>query len=156
MVGETFALIFKYQILGREWKEQKRGTCSASKSESLPSILAMDHSDDPGASRLRQLATSKDPNILEEGVKLGRNFLGHLESCLQASASCDPSSQEWIKNIKKLQARTVSTSAIVGVFGNTGAGKSSLLNALLDEERYGSYLFLLLILPFLILFLLDS
>ncbi|KXH59775.1 hypothetical protein CSAL01_06424 [Colletotrichum salicis] len=41
----------------------------------------------------------------------------------------------WVKAIEDLKARSRPPKTIVGVVGNTGAGKSSVINALLDEER---------------------
>lgn len=41
----------------------------------------------------------------------------------------------WTEAINKLIPQAQRKRTIVGVVGNTGAGKSSVINALLDEER---------------------
>lgn len=40
-----------------------------------------------------------------------------------------------IISAETLQGQVVNTPTIIGVVGNTGAGKSSVINAMLDEER---------------------
>lgn len=41
----------------------------------------------------------------------------------------------WLERIDKTQNHAIKNRTVVGVVGNTGAGKSSVINALLDEER---------------------
>jgi len=41
----------------------------------------------------------------------------------------------WLERIDKTKKQAVKNRTVVGVVGNTGAGKSSVINALLDEER---------------------
>ena len=40
-----------------------------------------------------------------------------------------------MKQIERIQAQSVQTKTVVDVVGNTGAGKSSVINAMLDEYR---------------------
>lgn len=47
----------------------------------------------------------------------------------------DSKQLEWLKRIKKIREKPQKTRTIVAVAGATGAGKSSLINALLDEEK---------------------
>ncbi|KAK3491869.1 hypothetical protein B0T13DRAFT_518836 [Neurospora crassa] len=47
----------------------------------------------------------------------------------------DTSAAQWLKLINDVQSRAKPTRTIVGVVGNTGAGKSSVISAVLDEER---------------------
>jgi GTPase SAR1 family protein len=42
---------------------------------------------------------------------------------------------KWLQQIETVRDLDKSSRAIIGVVGNTGAGKSSVINALLDEER---------------------
>ncbi|KAL1961295.1 hypothetical protein VTO42DRAFT_23 [Malbranchea cinnamomea] len=49
--------------------------------------------------------------------------------------SCDAGAEDWLAKVEGLRKRTGKPRIIIGVLGSTGAGKSSLINALLDEER---------------------
>ncbi|KZL84766.1 tat pathway signal sequence [Colletotrichum incanum] len=85
---------------------------------------------------LEQWTKETSPEILEEGVKIGMELLENLKLPLGLAASL-PETQglTWLKAINDIQARSQPPKTIVGVVGNTGAGKSSIINALLDEER---------------------
>ncbi|EHL03633.1 putative GTPase SLIP-GC [Glarea lozoyensis 74030] len=43
--------------------------------------------------------------------------------------------KHWLEQLSNLRNTTVQTPTVIGVVGNTGAGKSSVINALLEEER---------------------
>lgn len=85
---------------------------------------------------LEQWAKQTSPEILEHGVDLGMDLLETIRFPLTAAASI-PGTQAstWLDTIAQLESRAQPFKTIVGVVGNTGAGKSSVINALLDEER---------------------
>lgn len=71
---------------------------------------------------------------LEAAVSAGVRVLSELEVPLKKlSGSTDASA--WLEQIAKVRDLAARTRTIVGVVGNTGAGKSSVINAMLDEER---------------------
>ncbi|KAK8172007.1 hypothetical protein BKA80DRAFT_195350 [Phyllosticta citrichinensis] len=72
---------------------------------------------------------------LEAGVKQALKLLEKIEQPLQACQQQDQDAQEWLKSIHDLKSQNVKNRTILGVVGNTGAGKSSVINAMLDEER---------------------
>ncbi|KAF3766150.1 hypothetical protein M406DRAFT_329991 [Cryphonectria parasitica EP155] len=87
--------------------------------------------------RLMSEASIED---LEKGVKINVERLKEIEEILSSL----PESlltitvsqvQKWLAKVKKLRDEAKLTRFTIGVIGNTGAGKSSLINALLDEER---------------------
>ncbi|KAF2995752.1 hypothetical protein E8E14_003295 [Neopestalotiopsis sp. 37M] len=91
-----------------------------------------DLDESPQSNYLQQIVALDNPEILEEGVKVGVQVLDGLLSTL---TSDNDDIQAWVRSIKDLRERAKPAKTIVGVVGNTGAGKSSVINALLDEER---------------------
>ncbi|EMR86879.1 hypothetical protein ACHAPC_002340 [Botrytis cinerea] len=86
--------------------------------------------------RLQKLMDDSSPEVLEEEVKKTNNFLNGLKKHLQVpEAQGNQDISHWLQQIETLQAQVVDTPTIIGVVGNTGAGKSSVINAMLDEER---------------------
>ncbi|KAL9114844.1 MAG: hypothetical protein Q9227_001087 [Pyrenula ochraceoflavens] len=80
--------------------------------------------------------TDASPETLEHGVEKGLEILARLKDAF--SIQVDSKSQEsaqWLSSIESVQKQAARTKTIVGVVGNTGAGKSSVINAMLDEER---------------------
>ena len=87
---------------------------------------------------LQKLLTSASPpELLEQGVTIGVRVLESLKEPLEAVAQLNQTqAPQWLKSIGDLEAFAKPTRTIVGVVGNTGAGKSSVISAVLDEERY--------------------
>ncbi len=74
------------------------------------------------------------PDILESGVAKGVELLEKLKGSF-STHTVDNEAQQWLQQVEKVQAQAVQKRTVVGVVGNTGAGKSSVINAMLDEER---------------------
>ena len=73
---------------------------------------------------------------LEKGVEKGVAILTNLRTALAGSGNTDNAeAAQWLQSIDNVQKQAVRTRTVIGVVGNTGAGKSSVINALLDEER---------------------
>ncbi|KAK7739253.1 hypothetical protein SLS62_011259 [Diatrype stigma] len=82
---------------------------------------------------LEQLVHQQIPEVLETGVEVAIKLLDKLIEPLSHFDTED--TDEWRKIINDLKSRAKPPRTVVGVVGNTGAGKSSVINALLDEER---------------------
>jgi hypothetical protein len=88
----------------------------------------------PTNPNLQTLTTEKRPEILEEGVAKGLELLEALRVPLLAESG-NKDAEQWLHQIDNLRKQATRTRTVVGVVGNTGAGKSSVINAMLDEER---------------------
>lgn len=94
-----------------------------------------DHLAQPAPSNyLQDLTKSTAPEKLEAGVTRGIQLLTDLQAVLstvpETNGNCS-----WNASIEALRTETVSARTVVGVVGSTGAGKSSVINAIIDEER---------------------
>lgn len=94
---------------------------------------------------LQQLVSETKPEILEGGVEIGLQVLDGLKVPLQAAkdASQETEAEHWLKSIEDLEKQAQPTRTVIGVVGNTGAGKSSVINALLEEEKYVVFVILI-------------
>jgi hypothetical protein len=85
-------------------------------------------------SSLRQLLEETSPEKLDAAVNQGIGVLDEIEGTLQTMRK-DPDARKWLDQIEEVRMLTKRNRTVVGVVGNTGAGKSSVINAVLDEER---------------------
>lgn len=79
---------------------------------------------------VRDVARSIDPEKLEAGVSVGLAVLAELQSPLM-----DAKQHGLLAIIENIKKKGEPARTIVAVAGATGAGKSSLINALLNEEK---------------------
>ena len=85
--------------------------------------------------QLQTILKDAGPEMLETSVQQGVKLLDQLKAPLLSKMENSPDAEQWISQIDNLIKQAVKTKTIIGVVGNTGAGKSSVINAILDEER---------------------
>jgi len=83
--------------------------------------------------QLHELVSADCPVKLETGVETGLQILSDIKAAF-ANAKTVPEIAEWIESSDKLRSTTAYGRTVIGVVGSTGAGKSSVINAVLDEE----------------------
>ena len=83
---------------------------------------------------LQDLLANADLETLEKSVERGVKYLAELKAPIKDKVGVTADASQWIAQIEKLESSAVKTKTIIGVVGNTGAGKSSVINAMLDEE----------------------
>ena len=87
-------------------------------------------------SNLQRLLSLTSPELLERGIAVGVEALESLKPPLDCMSALETTqASKWLKLVQALQAQAKPTRTVVGVVGNTGAGKSSVISAILDEER---------------------
>lgn len=82
---------------------------------------------------LQNLFADSTPEFLEAAVQQRVKLLENLKELLGRVAVEDAS--QWLQPIEKVQSQAAQPKTIIGVVGNTRAGKSSIINAMLDKER---------------------
>jgi hypothetical protein len=83
--------------------------------------------------QLQELISGEFPSKLEGGIQIGLHLLSSIKQAF-ALANTMPEIAERVKSCDKLQTQAAPQRSVVGVVGSTGAGKSSVINAVLDEE----------------------
>ncbi|KAI0168301.1 hypothetical protein BJ166DRAFT_611252 [Pestalotiopsis sp. NC0098] len=78
---------------------------------------------------VHELSTLK----LENHVKTAGTVIDNLGEALRKASDAQDASR-FLATIERLKAQDTQTKTVVGVVGDTGSGKSSMINALLDEE----------------------
>ena len=114
-------------------------------------MVSAPETEQPGF-QLHTLLSDAGPEVLESSVRQGVKLLEKLKQPLESKASDSSDASQWIEQIgtcaswfrvdgilmvaiENVRKQAVPTKTIIGVVGNTGAGKSSVINAMLDEER---------------------
>ncbi|KAL8314854.1 hypothetical protein RB593_008447 [Gaeumannomyces tritici] len=82
---------------------------------------------------LSDLCSETSLDVLEASAKVGVTLLKDLREPIAGLGT--ETGQEYLNSVDKLSQSVKKTRFVVGVVGNTGAGKSSVINAILDEER---------------------
>ncbi|KAE8383592.1 hypothetical protein BDV26DRAFT_277195 [Aspergillus bertholletiae] len=78
----------------------------------------------------------EDPRIytLESAVNEGLAVLNKLQEVFESS-NVRSADIDWKSQIERTRSISMSEKVVIGLNGNTGAGKSSLINAIVDEEN---------------------
>lgn len=93
-----------------------------------------DQDQDLNTMYLQDLAKETIPEKLERGVERGVQLLDQLKEAFEPALNTQEG-HDWLTQVEAVRKEAIRARTVVGVVGNTGAGKSALLNALLDEER---------------------
>ncbi|KIW97825.1 uncharacterized protein Z519_01409 [Cladophialophora bantiana CBS 173.52] len=103
--------------------------------DSHPGIRGEPSAQDIAPLRLNMsdLFDGRTPEQLEKGVEKGMELLEKIQRTLGEVASQEVT--RWAESIDKIQSQAGRSRTVIGVVGATGAGKSSVINAMLDEER---------------------
>ncbi|KAL8382357.1 hypothetical protein RB595_006242 [Gaeumannomyces hyphopodioides] len=82
---------------------------------------------------LSDLCSENSLEVLEASANVGVALLRDLREPIAGLGT--ETGQEYLNSVDKISQSVKKTRFVVGVVGNTGAGKSSIINAVLDEER---------------------
>ncbi|KAF2139631.1 uncharacterized protein K452DRAFT_300175 [Aplosporella prunicola CBS 121167] len=88
----------------------------------------------PSNPYLQKLLSETSPEKLEEGVEKALDIMKDVRKPLDERKD-NADAKQWLESLEILSKQFTRNRTVIGVVGNTGAGKSSVINALLDEER---------------------
>jgi hypothetical protein len=88
----------------------------------------------PYGLRLKELTKETSTERLEASMQAGIRALDEVEVPLKTLQG-NGDAASWLEQIETVRKQATRHRTVVGVVGNTGAGKSSVINAMLDEER---------------------
>lgn len=71
---------------------------------------------------------------LRHTIEQRKDTLELLDEVFEDGTNLSSTAEHWQLKIKRLRHQTLNKQAVIGVVGATGSGKSSLINAVLDEE----------------------
>jgi hypothetical protein len=97
--------------------------------------------DVPGESPIQRAFRKASMENLESAIQTGRDALLSIKESLQRAVASgkyqdmERDMTRYIKQIDRILTKTFAPPTIIGVVGDTGAGKSSVINALLEEEQ---------------------
>lgn len=107
--------------------EQHAGASEATETDHTPKEITL--------KGLRQIADSMDLSKLEAAVDVAQQVLDQLRTPLQDFKQHEDL-HDWLALINDLKLKAQKAGrTVIAVAGGTGAGKSSLINAVLDEEK---------------------
>lgn len=87
------------------------------------------------ARNLQQLMEETSAETLERGLEKGLKILDAIQTFIESYEGELTERDRYLSTIDSVKQMATRNRTIVGVVGNTGAGKSSMINALLEEER---------------------
>ncbi|KAH0183485.1 hypothetical protein KCU99_g9481, partial [Aureobasidium melanogenum] len=105
----------------------------------ISSAEDVDHNDvdfqyAPPSIHLQTLAKEVSTKKLEAGIRVGVQLLARLAQAFERVRETDDI-RHWLQQIELVRQEATDARTVIGVVGNTGAGKSSVIHAILDEER---------------------
>ncbi|EOA88473.1 uncharacterized protein SETTUDRAFT_107546 [Exserohilum turcica Et28A] len=84
---------------------------------------------------IRHIIKLQNPDVLEAGVAQAVQILNSIKRCISDQEVTNGEAAACLENIEQIIPQAERKRIVIGVIGNTGAGKSSVINALLEEER---------------------
>ncbi|RWA10794.1 hypothetical protein EKO27_g4316 [Xylaria grammica] len=83
--------------------------------------------------RLQEAIASEEVDVISRHQSAGAHILEELAERLSANKKCIDTAQ--ISSVNSLKERATNPRTVLGIVGGTGHGKSSLINALLEEDK---------------------